>query len=40
MSIALIKLGRKEEAMVSYNKTIEIDPNDAETYYNMGNILS
>ena len=32
----LIDLGRKEEALIDYNKAIEINPIYAKAYYNRG----
>ena len=36
---ALDDLGRLEEALAAYNKALEIKPDYAEAYYNMGNAL-
>ena len=38
--IALSDLGRKEEAIVCYDKAIEINPQYADAYNNKGNALS
>lgn len=35
-AIILSKLGRKEEALKSYNKMIQINPKEAKAYYNRG----
>ena len=36
----LNKLNRKEEALNSYDKAIELNPSDATAYYNRGNVLN
>ena len=36
---ALAQLKRYQEAIESYNKTIELNPNDSDAYLNKGNAL-
>lgn len=35
----LAELGRLEEALAAYERAIRLNPNDADAYYNQGNVL-
>ena len=39
MGVVLKDIGEYEQAVVSYNKSLSLRPNHADTYYNLGNAL-
>jgi len=39
LGIALLKMGNADEAMVHYQKALEINPDDVEAHNNLGNVL-
>ena len=40
LGIVLANMGRADEAMVHYQKALEIKPNHADAYYNLGHLLA